>query len=87
MTFSQKLLYSLYTIGISISLTLIEFFVLRNYISIFSNSWKMEFVSLIFFIFIINPIITKIIMDKIPFKVKGLVRPEIKKTNPHDIKA
>lgn len=87
MTFSQKLLYGLYAVGISIGLTLVEFFVIRNYISIFSDSWKMELAILLFFILIINPIIDKLIMDKIPFKVKGLIKSQIKKTNPHDIKA
>lgn len=87
MILSQKLLYFIICLTLLICLAIGEYFILGAFVSIFSSSWSLKLLILLIAFIFINPILTKMIMELLPFEAKNLKKQKIKKTSAHDIKA
>lgn len=88
MIFTQKLLYFVLSLSILIMLGIAQYFVLGKFVEIFTYSWGIKLLVMLIAIIIINPILTKMIMELLPFEAKNLKKQKIKKTRSvHDIKA
>lgn len=70
MNFIQKLLYFICAVFIFVVLGMLEYFILPYVTQLFTLDWTVNLVSYILVLILINPFITKLILDKVPFKIK-----------------
>ena len=76
------------SLGVMVGLAIAEYFVLGMIISIFTSSWFAHTIIICLAVVLINPVLCKMIMEKIPFEAKNLKKQKIKKTrSTHNIKA
>lgn len=72
MTFKQKILYFFSAILIMVLLALFDFFVFRYVVDLFSTDWQVHTAVFIVLVLLINPFVALFIINKLPFKPKGL---------------
>ena len=87
MTFKQRALYFIIALCVMIGLAIADYFVLGFIVSLFTASWFAHTLIICLAVVLVNPVLCKIIMEKMPFEAKNLKKQKIKKTNPHNIKA
>lgn len=72
MSFIQKALYFLSSVVTLVLIGLIEFFFISYFIDMISTDWLIKLIIYICSLVLINPFIGIYIINKIPFKVKGI---------------
>lgn len=84
---TQKLLYFIISLMVLVCLAIGQYFILGAIVEIFTSSWSTKILAIILSIVLINPVLTKMIMELLPFEAKNLKKQKIKKTSAHNIKA
>lgn len=78
-----KFLYTISSCLIYMLITLFEYFCLRGLVDYVSTSYKVHLAALLVCLVVINPIITYILISKLPFKpalrLKGNINEDMKK--------
>lgn len=72
MSIKQKILYFLSSVVIMLLLAAFDIFVMRHVVDMLSTNWLVHFILFVVAILLINPFIGIYIVNKLPFKVKGL---------------
>lgn len=72
MTFKQKVLYFFCAVGLLVTFALFDFFVLKYIVDLFSKDWQVHTTVFIIAVVLVNPFIVLFILNKLPFKPKGL---------------
>lgn len=72
MTFKQKVLYFLCGVLFLVAFAFFDFFVLRYVVDLFSIEWQVHLIVFIIMVVLVNPFIVLFILNKMPFKPKGL---------------
>lgn len=80
---SYKFIYLLFSMFTYVSIGLIEFFLLNNFVDIISTKYFIHVLIMIVCLIIINPLITYLIVGKLPLKpakrVKGTLNDDLKR--------
>lgn len=89
MTIKQKFIYFICALFILVAFAFFDFFAFKYVIDLFATDWKTHTIVFILLVVLVNPFITLFIMNKIPFKVKGLkvdkgIKEALKKESLHN---
>lgn len=72
MTFKQKIIYFFCAILMLVVLALFDFYIFKYVVDMFSTDWQVHVVVFLIAIIFVNPFIALFILNKLPFKPKGL---------------
>lgn len=72
MTFKQKIIYFLCAVVIQVLLAFFDFYIFKYVVDFFATDWLTHTIIFIILVVAVNPFVASFIINKLPFKPKGL---------------